>query len=87
MRPMSSLSQDIIQYMDTDTATAKERVQLFHLAWDVAGSAFGSRQVIYERYFQGDWMRNASILFDAYDAEPVMQQVRDFLAASNPPAP
>ena len=81
------LSQDINQYMDTDTATAMERVQLFHLAWDVAGSAFGSRQVIYERYFQGDWMRNASILFDAYDPEAVMQQVRDFLGKSVPLQP
>lgn len=78
------LSEDINQYFDTDTATAMERVRLFHLAWDVAGSAFGSRQVIYERYFQGDWMRNASILFDAYDPESVMRQVRDFLDKSVP---
>lgn len=73
------LKQDITQYLDTDTATAWERVQLFHLAWDLAGSAFGSRQVIYERYFQGDWMRNASILYNRYDATPMMDQVREFL--------
>ena len=74
------LGEEVEQYLDTDTATARERVQLFHLAWDLAGSAFGSRQVLYERYFQGDWMRNASILCDRYDAEPVMEQVREFLA-------
>ncbi len=66
--------------MDTDTATSKERVQLFHLAWDLACSAFGSRQVLYERYFQGDWIRNSSVLFGSYDTEDLMQQVRDFLA-------
>ena len=68
------------QYLDTDTATAKDRVQLFRLAWDLACSAFGSRQVLYERYFQGDWMRNASALYNAYDKEPLMRQVEDFLA-------
>ena len=68
------------QYLDTDTATAKDRVQLFRLAWDLACSAFGSRQVLYERYFQGDWMRNASALYNAYDKEPLMKQVEDFLA-------
>ena len=68
------------QYLDTDTATAKDRVRLFRLACDLACSAFGSRQVLYERYFQGDWMRNASALYNAYDKEPLMQQVEDFLA-------
>lgn len=74
------LAQHIEQYLDTDTASARDRVQLFHLAWDLACSAFGARQVLYERYFQGDWMRNASILYHSYDAEPLVQQVREFLA-------
>ena len=73
------LAEDIIKYLDTDTATSRERVQLFRLAWDLSGSAFGSRQVLYERYFQGDWMRNAGILWDRYDVEPMMDIVRDFL--------
>ncbi len=76
------LNEDIARYLDTDTATARERVQLFHLAWDLALSSFGSRQVLYERYFQGDWMRNASILYGRYDAGPLMDQVRQFLASS-----
>jgi 4-hydroxyphenylacetate 3-monooxygenase len=54
-------------------------VQLFHLAWDLACSAFGSRQVLYERYFQGDWTRNATILYNNYDTAPLAQQVREFL--------
>jgi len=76
------LGRHIEQYLDTDTATARDRVQLFHLAWDLACSAFGSRQVLYERYFQGDWMRNASILYNSYDTEPLMEQVRQFMARS-----
>ena len=77
------LAEDIRQYLDTDTASARERVQLFHLAWDLACSAFGSRQVLYERYFQGDWMRNAILLSNTFDAAPLMEKVRDFLASTD----
>ena len=73
------LSEVLDAYLDTDTATARERVRLFRLAWDTACSAFGGRQVLYERYFQGDWMRNAALLLSIYDREPLMQQVREFL--------
>ena len=66
-------------YLDTDTATAQERVRLFRLAWDAACSSFAGRQVLYERYFQGDWMRNAALLLGVYDREPLEKQVREFL--------
>jgi 4-hydroxyphenylacetate 3-monooxygenase len=74
------LGKEIEKYLETDTATARDRVHLFHLAWDLACSAFGSRQVLYERFFQGDSMRNATLLYNTYDVEPLMQQVRRFLA-------
>jgi 4-hydroxyphenylacetate 3-monooxygenase len=70
------------QYLDTDTARARDRVQLFRLAWDLACSSFGGRQVLYERYFQGDWMRNALALYQAYDTAPLVQQVQEFLDRS-----
>ena len=73
------LARHIEQYLETDTASARERVQLFHLAWDLACSAFGSRQVHYERFFQGDWTRNATILCNSYDTVPLMDQVRRFM--------
>lgn len=66
-------------YLDTDTATAQERVRLFRLAWDAACSSFAGRQVLYERYFQGDWMRNATLLLGVYNREPLEKQVREFL--------
>ena len=34
------LAPEIEQYLATDTATARERVKLFHLAWDIACSSF-----------------------------------------------
>ena len=40
------LKADIEQYLATDNTAARDRVKLFRLAWDLAGSAFGSRQVL-----------------------------------------
>ena len=77
------LAQHIEQYMDTDTATSKERVQLFHLAWDVSCSSFSGRQVLYERMFGGNPLRNAMTLFNTYDKEPFRKQVQNFLESDD----
>ncbi len=74
------LAPEIRQYLDTDTATAEERVRLFRLAWDACCSSFASRQVLYERYFGGDALRNATVLYSQYDKEPASDWVRQFLA-------
>ena len=73
------LANDIEQYLDTDTASAEERVRLFRLAWDTCCSAFASRQVLYERYFGGDSLRNAIILYGLYDKQPATQWVQEFV--------
>jgi 4-hydroxyphenylacetate 3-monooxygenase len=73
------LGPDIEQYLATDTATARDRVKLFRLAWDVAGSAFGSRQVLYERFFASDPLTRARILGAIYPKHEVMERVLDFL--------
>ena len=73
------LTDDINRYLETDTASAEERVRVFRLAWDTCCSAFGSRQVLYERFFQGDRNRNVVLLNNMYDREPVTDWVRDFL--------
>ena len=65
--------------MATDTVSALDRTKLFHLAWDISGSAFGSRQLHYERFFAGDQVRNAQILLNSYNRDPAMQYARDFL--------
>ena len=73
------LGPEIERYLETDTASAEERVRIFRLAWDVCCSAFGNRQVLYERFFQGDLFRNVVLLNSLYDKEPMTQWVRDFL--------
>ena len=57
----------------------RNRVKLFRLAWDIAGSAFGSRQVLYERFFASDPLTRARILNAIYPKEEVMRRVLDFL--------
>ena len=57
------IGPEVERYLTTDTADARERVRLFRLAWDVACSAFGGRQVLYERFFGGDPTRNALLLY------------------------
>ena len=73
------LAPEIHRYLETDTASAEERVRLFRLAWDTCCSAFASRQVLYERFFQGDAQRNAHILNELTDKGPMTEMVREFL--------
>src|SRR5262249_9032807 len=78
----SPLAGDIEQYLATDTATARDRVKLFRLAWDIAGSGFGSRQVLYERFFASDPLTRARALNALYRKDEVMNRVRQFLEES-----
>ena len=59
----AAIGPEVERYLTTDTADARERVGLLRLAWDVACSAFGGRQVLYERFFGGDPTRNALLLY------------------------
>ncbi len=75
----SPLASDIEQYLATDTMAASERVKLFRLAWDIAGSAFGSRQVLYERFFASDPLTRARALAAIYPKQETMDRVLEFL--------
>ena len=73
------LAPEIRRYLETDTASADQRIRLFRLAWDTCCSAFASRQVLYERFFQGDQVRNAFLLNSLYDKRPMTDRVRAIL--------
>ncbi len=73
------LKAEIEQYLTTDTMAARDRVKLFRLAWDVAGSAFGSRQVLYERFFASDPLTRARVIAALYPKDAVMDRVSAFL--------
>ncbi len=76
----SPLADDIERYFGAAEAGPRERIALYRLAWDVACSAFGGRQVLYERFFFGDPVRMASALVDATDLKPLIERVNAFLA-------
>ena len=76
------IAAEIERYMSTESASAWDRARLFHLAWDVACSAFGGRQILYERFFGGDPVRNAMMLYSNYDKEPSKARVQEFLDRS-----
>ena len=73
------LSQHIDQYLATDKSSARDRVKLFHLAWDIACSSFGQRQVLYERFFASDPLTRARALASTYPKKEVTDRVLDFL--------
>lgn len=80
----TDIAAEIDQYMATDTANARDRARLFHLAWDASCSSFSGRQVLYERMFGGNPVRNALALYNNYDKEPFKQRVREFLDLDEP---
>ena len=75
----TDIAADVNHHFATDAANARDRAKLFHLAWDVSCSSFSGRQVLYERMFGGNALRNAMTLFDVYDKEPFRQKVQEFL--------
>ena len=79
------LKPDIEQYLATDNTSARERVKLFRLAWDVAGNAFGSRQVLYERFFASDPLTRARAMAAIYPKREAMDRVLEFLGRDDEP--
>jgi 4-hydroxyphenylacetate 3-monooxygenase len=69
------LSEDIKRYYQSARADAFDRIPLFRLAWDASMSAFGSRQVLYERFFFGDPVRMAGALVSGHNDE-----IKDYAA-------
>jgi len=66
--------------------SAKERVGLYKLAWDLCGDAFGSSQVQYERYHLGDPVRNLATMFLSYDKRGADEVVARALSLMDAPA-
>jgi 4-hydroxyphenylacetate 3-monooxygenase len=73
------LGGHIDQYLATDKTAARDRVKLFHLAWDISCSSFGNRQVLYERFFASDPLTRARALASMFPKQQVTDRVLDFL--------
>lgn len=75
----SEIKADLDLYLQGSSRTAEDRVKLFRLAWDLTMSSFGTRQTQYERYFFGDPVRLASLLYKSYPKDEYIAQVASFL--------
>jgi anthranilate 3-monooxygenase (FAD) / 4-hydroxyphenylacetate 3-monooxygenase len=74
-------------YQGAEGVKAVDRVRLYKLAWDLAGDAFGSRQLQYERYYAGDPVRNTAGTYLAYDASECLALVNRALRLAGDPGP
>jgi 4-hydroxyphenylacetate 3-monooxygenase len=81
------LAEDIERFYQGATLGGKERIRLFRLAWDIACSSFGGRQLLYERYFAGDVYRNPANHYQNHDKQPYRDLVEAFLARGPSPLP
>lgn len=84
----SPIAEDVARYYQgAEGLPAVDRVRLFKLAWDLAGSAFGQRQVQYERYYGGDPVRLTAAHYLGYDADDSLGLVDRAVALAGDPDP
>jgi 4-hydroxyphenylacetate 3-monooxygenase len=79
------LKDHIAQYLATDRTAVRDRVKIFRLAWDLAGTSFGSRQVLYERFYARNPLSRARALAAMYPKGEVIERVQEFLARDDEP--
>ena len=75
----NAIADDVQRYFQLANLGSKDRVALFRLAQDVAISGFGNRQVLYERFFFGPQNVMASIYYDLYNKDEMMDRVGELL--------
>ena len=61
------MAAEIEKYYQGANIDAKKKVRMFRLAWDLVGTQFGSRQTLYERFFNGDVVQLRQRRFATYD--------------------
>ena len=79
-----AVSETIAKYYQGAAIKAPERVRLFRLAWDLVGTQFGSRQALYERFFNGDVVQLRQRHFATYDYTRARQSVESFFERPSP---
>ena len=72
------LAEIIGKYYQGASVGAEDRIRLFRLAWDLVGSEFGSRQALYERFFNGDTVILRQRRYATYDYSEALGQVDRF---------
>ena len=84
----SEIADDVDRYYQGASGMrGLDRTRLFKIAWDLAGDAFGTRQLQYERYYVGDPVRILARTFLAYDRTECQELVDYALALAGDPEP
>lgn len=76
---MAELAVD--RYYQGADVSGGDKVALFRLAWDVAGTGWGSRQELYERFFFGDTQKMKALNYMMYDKAEATDLVARLLQA------
>jgi aromatic ring hydroxylase len=84
-RTLEMLGDLAEQHFRGDGPSASENVALFRLAWEVAGSTWGSRQDLYERFHFGDATLRKVGGYLRFDPSQAVAMVRRILTV--PPSP
>ena len=71
----SAVWPDVERYFQAVNTDSRSRIKLFRLAFDAAVSSFAGRQQLYERYYSGDPVRLAGMLYSLYDRNSYMQRI------------
>ena len=71
----SPVWDDVERYFQAANLDSRSRIKLFRLAFDAAVSSFSGRQQLYERYYSGDPVRLAGMLYSIYDRDCYMDRI------------
>lgn len=76
------LGDAIENYFRGATSAMKEKVALFRMAWDLVGSSWGGRQLLYERFFFGDSQAWKAQMYNMIDKTEAISMVQKLLNSS-----
>lgn len=79
----SPIGPDLEKYYRGAQISAQEKVKLFKLAWDLVGSDFGSRHLLYELYYAGDPSVLMAGFHREFNKQPLVSRVQQFLAMTD----
>ncbi len=78
-RTFDTLGAALEDYFSGASREAKEKIALYRMGWDMAGSAWGQRHELYERFFFGEHTRHRLSAYEWADKEAAMAMVHRML--------
>lgn len=84
-RTLERYGEAIEEYFRGANSTAREKVSLFRLAWDLIGSGWAGRQELYERFFFGDQTMMKARGYLARDKTEAVAMVQRLLTGPSTP--